>query len=341
MNDILEIQKKIVPEVIEIIEKRYKILKNISLNNFIGRRLLSQRTNLPERLIRTEVDFLKNTGFIDFSKAGMTITDKGKKILEEFEVILFEISGNFELRDKVCKSLGIKEVIIINDSVDDNESAIVELSKEACKYFLKTVSNKDIVGITGGYTMSEFANQMPRKVFTDMMIVPARGGLGDILQIQSNAIVANLAEKLSADYKLLQIPDNIPKDILESIYDDKNIKSTYEYIQKLDYLIFGIGNAKEMAERRNTDKKIWRKINDAGAVAESFGYYFDINGKIVFETSTVGIKLEQYSKMTNILAIAGGEKKAEAILAISQINKNLVLITDKGASKAILKKLNK
>ena len=189
--------------------------------------------------------------------------------------------------------------------------------------------------------MSEFANQMPTRSFADVMVVPARGGLGEVLEIQANSIASNLANKLGANYKLLQLYDGIGKEVIESVYKDPQIKSAYDYINKMDFLVFGIGNAGEMAKRRNISQSMWNEIEKAGAVSEAFGYYFDIDGEIVYETSTVGIKLEQYKKLANIIGIAGGKNKADAILAISKINRNLVLVIDEELAKNVLEKLNK
>jgi central glycolytic genes regulator len=50
----------------------------------------------------------------------------------------------------------------------------------------------------------------------------------------------------------------------------------------------------------------------------------------------MGIKNEKVENIENIIAVAGGASKAEAIIA-TQLNKsNGILITDEGASKSIL-----
>lgn len=189
--------------------------------------------------------------------------------------------------------------------------------------------------------MFEFSEQMQKREFPDMTIVPARGGLGEVLEIQSNNIVANLAGKLMARYELLHIPDNINKDIMSYMYSDPQIKSVVDDIQKIDYLVFGIGNAQDMARRRRTSDDQWQEIKRKGAVSESFGHYFDISGEIVYETGTVGIKLEQYKNLKSIIGVAGGRNKAEAILSISKINSNLVLITDESAAFRLMDLLDK
>ncbi len=339
MRSLIDIQRKIVPEALMLLEKRYAILKEICLSKSIGRRLLAQRMDLSERIIRSEVDFLKEEGLVEINPSGMEITAAGLEILDLLGDHISEIRGLSEIENRLRVALGIKDIVIVPTSTDSDPNALKELGRAASRYFLKLVKPDSIVGITGGYTMYEFSEQMPRKDYSDMMIVPARGGLGEVLEIQSNTIVAHLASRLNANYKLLQIPDSINKDIMERIYNDPQIKSVYHFIERIDCLVFGIGNAHDMSLRRNIKQEQWDVIKRAGAVAESFGHYFNIDGEIVFETGTVGIRPDQYKRMNRIIGVAGGEGKADAILAISKINKNLVLITDESAAFSILNRL--
>lgn len=340
MKTLLDIQRKIAPEALLILEKRYSILKEIHLSKTVGRRLLAQKMNLSERIIRSEVDFLKEEGLLSIHSSGMEITPLGEEILEAMGEYITEIRGLSVLQDLLQQKLGIKKVIVAPTSLEWNKDALKVLGREAAKYFLQSVQPDAVVGLTGGYTMDAFSEQMPKKDFSAMYIVPARGGVGETMEIQSNAIVAKLASKLGANYKLLQIPDSMDKDMMGYIYRNPQIKSTYEYIERLDYLVFGIGNAKDMSIRRNIPSLQWEELKSRGAVSESFGYYFNVDGEIVFETGTVGIKLEQYKTMEHIIGIAGGKNKAEAILSISKINSNLVLVTDESAAYSILDKLN-
>ena len=107
-------------------------------------------------------------------------------------------------------------------------------------------------------------------------------------------------------------------------------------IDEIDLLVFGIGNASDMAKRRKSSDKECMVIKERGAVSEAFGHYFNIDGEIVYETSTVGIKLDKYKALNDIIGIAGGKKKAEAILSIARINRNLVLITDESAANYLM-----
>ena len=50
MQEILSLQKKIVPELVEVLEKRYSILRTIYYNQPIGRRVLANQLDLGEGL---------------------------------------------------------------------------------------------------------------------------------------------------------------------------------------------------------------------------------------------------------------------------------------------------
>ena len=69
MDSIINLQKKIVPELTNLLVQRYQILRQVSHEYPIGRRALAARLGLSERVLRAQVDFLKNGGLLAFSSA--------------------------------------------------------------------------------------------------------------------------------------------------------------------------------------------------------------------------------------------------------------------------------
>ncbi|SHH01353.1 sugar-binding transcriptional regulator [Tepidibacter thalassicus] len=336
MKKLIQIQKKIIPEILEIMERRYLILKQISLNEPIGRRALSNKLELSERIIRSEVEFLKSQDLINVHTSGMSISKSGTYVLDNLKEFIDEMMGISHLEESLKKKLGIKKVIIVPGNADEDDTVRKDIGKATCKYITKILKNNYIIGVTGGNTMHEFANCLQGiKKYENILVVPARGGLGKEVEIQSNNIAAVIGKKLGGNYKLLHVPDNITKETLESLILEPEINKTLEYIQNVDVLIFGIGRADDMARRRKMPKSEFDYIMSKGAVGEAFGYYFNRNGEIVHETITIGIKLENFKSIKNTIGIVGGSRKAEAILAISKIKKDLILITDEGAANKI------
>ena len=93
MQEILRLQKKIVPELVEVLEKRYNVLRTIYYNQPIGRRILANQLNLGERIVRTEINFLKSQGLIEINTPGMTVTRVAKKLLDNLKDFIHEIKG--------------------------------------------------------------------------------------------------------------------------------------------------------------------------------------------------------------------------------------------------------
>ena len=87
MKSIIELQKKLLPDLLSIIQKRFHILQYIGAMEPVGRRSLASTLGLTERVLRSEVDFLKEQKLLFSTSAGMGLTDEGKDLLEEISWI--------------------------------------------------------------------------------------------------------------------------------------------------------------------------------------------------------------------------------------------------------------
>ena len=67
LQEILKLQQKLVPEFLELLEKRYNILRTIYYEQPIGRRVLANNLGIGERIVRTEIDLLKKQNLIEIN----------------------------------------------------------------------------------------------------------------------------------------------------------------------------------------------------------------------------------------------------------------------------------
>ncbi|MSS42177.1 sugar-binding transcriptional regulator [Anaerosalibacter bizertensis] len=341
MKKIIELEKKIAPELIDILENRYDILRNIYYNQPIGRRSLANQLGMGERTIRTEVNILKNQGLLNIESMGMYVTNEGKVLLEDIKDLIHIIKGLTELESALENKLNIRKVLVVPGNSDESKLVLKDMGRTAARFLKKMIKKNSIIGITGGTTMAQVAEEMPKgKVANDILVLPARGGLGKDVETQANSIAANLAKKLDGNYRLLHVPDNIEQEAINALLKVSEVKEFVDIIKKLDILVFGIGRADVMAERRKVSEETIEELIDRGAVAEAFGHYFDTNGNRVWESITVGLSLVDFKKVNNVIGVAGGEKKAEAIISISSIREDMILVTDEGAARKILKLVN-
>lgn len=63
MLDEIKMIESVAPDIIEVLQERYKILRNIYWMQPIGRRSLSESMGITERVLRTETDLLKKSEF--------------------------------------------------------------------------------------------------------------------------------------------------------------------------------------------------------------------------------------------------------------------------------------
>jgi len=83
INWLIRLQRKIAPEIIEVMEKRYTILRNIFFFQPVGRRLLARKLKMRERAVRNEVQFFKEKNLVRVEKSGMCLSNSGEKLLDD------------------------------------------------------------------------------------------------------------------------------------------------------------------------------------------------------------------------------------------------------------------
>ncbi|MDU3350966.1 MAG: sugar-binding domain-containing protein, partial [Clostridium sp.] len=199
------------------------------------------------------------------------------------------------------------------------------------------IKDNNIIAITGGNTIKEFVEALPKiNNVSNILVVPARGGMGRKVEIQASTLAASLAKKLNGAYKLLHLPENLSLELLDTLLKEKEIKEVIDNIHKADILIYGIGDALVMAEKRDVSEEEFNKLKSLGAVGEAFGCYFNKDSKVVSENTSIGININEARKINTHIAVAAGENKVDAIIATMMKNQNAVLITDEAAGRKIV-----
>ena len=252
--------------------------------------------------------------------------------------MIHRLKGISQLECRLEELLKVEKVKIVPGNLDESSLTLTDMGKTSSIYLKKLIEDNFIIGITGGTTMAKVADEMGQgRVADNILVIPARGGLGKSVETQSNSIAGVLAKKLEGDYRLLHVPDNLDEDTLKAVLKIPDVKEVIELIEEMDILVFGIGRADTMAERRQLPKSKIDELIKKGAVAEAFGHYFDIAGNEIWEHLTVGLSLENFQTVDKVIGVAGGENKAEAIISVASLRQNMTIITDEGAAKKIIK----
>ena len=339
MQEILKLQLKIVPELVEVLEKRYNILRTIYYKQPIGRRILANDLNLGERIVRTEINFLKVQELIEINTPGMTVTKSGEEVVNKLKDFIHEIKGLSEMEDQVKDLLKLKKVIIVPGDVDENPTIVKDLGKACANYLKEIIKDDEIIALTGGSTLKEVIEAFPSgNNYQNILVVPARGGMGRKVETQANSLAAAFAMKLKGTYKMLHIQENLSFEILDTLLKEREIKEVIDLIHKADILIYGVGNAKQMALKRGMSQEEIESLHNLGAIGEAFGCYFDKDSKVVSETTAIGININDARKINMNIAVAGGKTKVESVISTQLNNHNGILVTDEAIGREIIER---
>ncbi|WP_100400187.1 sugar-binding transcriptional regulator [Bacillus sp. FJAT-44742] len=337
MRELVELQKKLQPDVLDVMGQRFRILQYVRLMQPVGRRTLAASLELSERVLRGEVTFLKEQGLLSVTAAGMTLTEEGHTLLEGLEEMIKEAFGLASLEEQVSTILSVPKVIVVSGNSDRHSWVKKEMGRACIQQMKAHLTPDDVVAVAGGTTLASVAEMMtPDPRLTSVTFVPARGGLGEKVEIQSSTISSVMGMKAEANYRLLHVPDQLSEEAHDSLAHEPEIKELLALIRSARVVLHGIGEGKTMAQRRKAKPGIMKELEKKEAVAEAFGYYFDRIGNIVHKERTIGLQLDDLNTNQKVISIAGGASKGEAIWAYMRYRPSDILITDESAAQAVI-----
>ncbi|TFJ93354.1 sugar-binding transcriptional regulator [Lentibacillus salicampi] len=339
MHELVDMQKKLYPDLLEVMEERYLLLQNIELLQPIGRRALADNTHLTERHVRGEVDVLSRQNLIQMSAKGMQLTKEGKLVIEELAAFMHEVMGLNVLEKQLQDTLHVDNIIIVPGNSDELNWVKQEMGKACVSFLEKHLTSRQTIAVTGGTTMAAVAEMMsPFHDNRASLFVPARGGIGEKEENQANTIAAKMARQANGSYRLLYVPDPLSETSYKTMIKEPAVIEVLKLIQGSDIVLHGIGDAITMARRRKTSETVIQKLQAENAVSEAFGYYFDADGNIVHKVRTIGLHMDDLSEPgPTVMTVAGGKSKAQAITSYFKQGKSDLLITDEAAAEAILR----
>lgn len=338
MRDWLQLQKRLLPELIELLKKRYTILHQILLSDCIGRRTLATSLQMTERVLRAETDLLKAQGLIEIDSMGMRISEEGRQLVRQLEPLMGELLGMRHLEGSIRQAFGLSQVIVVPGDSDVSPAVKDELGTAACSALSSVMGKEDVVAVTGGSTLAAVADQLTSATpWKGNWFVPARGGLGESLEYQANTIASTMAKRAGAQYRLLHVPDQLSEEAYQSLKQEPNIQEIVRVIRQARIVLHGIGVAQVMAARRKVDEATREELKRKGAVAEALGYYFDRDGRVVHTMLSLGLRLEDITRTEVVIAVAGGKSKGEAIAAVLRHGHEDILVIDEAAAVEVSK----
>lgn len=336
MQDELKVLSIIAPDLLADIGRRAQVLSGIESMQPVGRRALAARLNLPEREVRAAAAILKDQGLITMDAAGMQLTERAVEVLPGARELSRAMAGLSKLEQTLSRLLNVPHVVVVSGNADQDAQALRDVGRAAAHRIYKLLQHGTIMAVAGGSTMREVARGMQNGTNMDVMVLPARGGMGSSVETQANTIAAEMAGKLGGRHQSIHLPDNLDIAALQEMMKVPEIAEALSLLQNSGLIVHGVGRADIMAQQRRLNPDILETLRRKKAVGEAFGDFFDFNGQTVWQAGTVSAALAHQNPHCKMVAVAAGEKKAEAIIASTRHDAHDTLITDEGAARRMI-----
>ena len=186
--DFLLLMQRLAPDLAEELARRALILERIAVLQPVGRRQLAARLNLPEREVRAAAQCLRDEGFIELNTAGMVLTDKADEVLQAARAFSGAMRGLTDLEKKLSALYGVNRVYVCPGDCDTDPQVLQELGRITAQHLRQLLPSGSTLAVSGGRTIAAVAAALPSGTPQNVMVVPARGGVGRMMETQANTV---------------------------------------------------------------------------------------------------------------------------------------------------------
>lgn len=241
---------------------------------------------------------------------------------------------------------GLKDAIVIPSASE--EGALKEMLGEAGAFYLRhKAPDFGSLGISIGTTLQRVAESFQpteEQLERDVKVVSLHGNLTGNIAVTPYSIGNVFADKLDGDFYNVWAPAIAEDEETAEVFRSEPwIKEVLEMAAGAELLLLGIGTMDTSATLFQEFNYLSREeisgLKAKGAVGDTLGQFFDIQGKPVdteIRDRIIGLPLEELKSKTATVGIAGGEHKYEGILAALRGGYLQVLITDETVAKKLV-----
>jgi len=244
----------------------------------------------------------------------------------------------------IAETFGIHDVIIVHVPNADRQMIELHVARAAAALLESAIKDREVVGIMAGRTIAAVASEMHYTGRKDVQFVPMIGGFGSdggAWHANSNARV--FAERLKASHLLLNAPAVVASTQSRDLFlNESEIAKVLDAAKQVSLALVGIGQVTDQATIVRSgyfsDEEM-EEVRKQGAVCNISTSFLDEHGERVHydgESRMIGLTVDEIRAIPNVIAIASGDDKVEAIVAALRGKRLDVLVTDMDTAKRVL-----
>ena len=259
-----------------------------------------------------------------------------------------DITECFEFEQRLITDWGLEHCQVVPD-LEQEELPLKALGIGGAGYLLRVLQHGEHLGIGVGHgrTLGASIEHLPARALSSKQVqkvhfVSLLGGLSRNFAANPHDVIHRLAHRTGAQAFVMPVPfvANSVSD-KQVLLGQRGIQEVLELARQTSLKLVGIGTTELHSSLVATGLVEASELNEiatAGGVGELLGYFFNADGEPVdtqVSDRTLALPLDDL-RNCNIVAVAGGEFKTEAIRAVLASRLLSGLITDERTARTLL-----
>ncbi|MBY9080209.1 sugar-binding transcriptional regulator [Paenibacillus sp. HN-1] len=249
-----------------------------------------------------------------------------------------------EVERQLVEKFGIRDALIVEVQDNDEVTRTMQLGRACAALLESMVKDNDIVGIMAGRSVQSLASATEYYSRNNLQFVSLVGGYGaEGATWHANANTSTMAEKLRSKYWLLHAPAVVDsEEAAEFLKKEPQIAMVLQKAECCTIAVVGIGQVSGEATIMQAGAfrlDELQEVRDLGAVSNICASFLGSDGRIIpYQSSRrmIGISAQHLRGIPNVIGIAGGMEKVEAIAAALNGQWIDILVTDLATAQAVL-----
>jgi DNA-binding transcriptional regulator LsrR (DeoR family) len=256
----------------------------------------------------------------------------------QFKINLEEID-NLTIQNKIIEKYNLKDIYIVPTSDHNN---VESLTIAAAQYIEDRITSDTMINIGYGEAVSRTLGHLRISTKYKVTFVSLSGGVKFYMP---TAIDTRSDYYTNPNYNHYIVPSPLIVSspyIAEHLLMEKSVKKILEMVPYSNLTVIGIG---ALNDRATLVKEGYFNTNDfeilktRGAAGDLLSQFYDINGEILnidFHKQLISTEINVLKSLNNVVAVAGGLEKKDAIIGALKGGYIDVLITDELVAQSLV-----
>ncbi|RHW42754.1 sugar-binding transcriptional regulator [Neobacillus notoginsengisoli] len=255
-------------------------------------------------------------------------------------------SDESEIERELVELFGLRDVIVVDTADADTGLADVLIAQAAAAHLESIFIDGELVGVMAGKTVNVLAKELKDPQKKNLTFIPLIGGWGaEVSESHANMNCSIMAKQAKGANLILNAPAIVSSEETKKRFlKEPDIEKVITMSKEANLAIIGIGQVSESAtfyKSTNLDSRDLTELIDVGAVCSIGTSFINKEGEEVgnqISDRMIGITGIELKRVGQVIALARGLSKADAIHAALTGGWVDVLITDMKTAKAIVEK---